>query len=259
MPSLREKREADEAIRASQRRQVGPMAGTPSSPYADPHFDGSFAPAVGEDRLAELEEALARLVRESYPRTVDTRDADPSLSRSPSPALTPAPPRSKPVLLAPVAIVACLGAVAIGAWRLTTPPPVGTSAQAAAIARPATTAATASRAAADERRQIERTARDLADLRHTVAQLAAGQTQLTRRMGELKAAKPDKRMPRRVSSPPALRLAARKPAALTPMPRPAPRRVSTVSRPAPRPAPQIQSQARLAELPLRPPMPVPQP
>jgi len=246
------------------------MAGTPNSTHDEPRFDGSFA--VPEDFLADVEEALARLVRETYapkadaPKvdalTPDLRDTDPAPARR---------SRGKRGTLAHVAIMVCLGAVAIGAWRATVPAPIETAAHAAPIARPAMTAANGASAAAAERQQI-RTAHDLADLRRMVDQLAAGQRQLIHRMSRLKTEKPhadappaetpDKRMPRRASPPPAPRVAMHKPAAMTPMPRPAPRRVSMVSRPAPpsRPAPQIQSEARLSEAaPVRPPMPVPEP
>ena len=238
------------------------MAGTPNSTHADPRFEGGIGPAVAEDLLADFEEALARLVRESFAPAADLPDTD----------LAPAQrSHRKLTILARVAIAACVGAAAIGAWRVTTPPPIATSAsaQAAPIARPAMTVASEPHAAVAERRQIEKTARDLANLRQAVDQLAAGQAQLTRRMGTLEAKKPkadapavkqpDKRRPRHVSAPPAPRVAARKPAAITPLPRP--RRVSSVSRPSapPRLTRQFQSEARLSEPPLRPPMPVPQP
>jgi hypothetical protein len=127
-------------------------------------------------------------------------------------------------------------------------------------------------AASAERQQIETS--DLAALRQTVEQLAAGQEQLTRELAKLQAEKPqvdkppaekpDKRMLRRVSAHPAPPVAApaRKPAPIAPMPPQAAPQVSTVSRlsPPPRPVPQIPSETRPSDRPpLRPPMPVPQP
>jgi chemotaxis protein histidine kinase CheA len=92
------------------------------------------------------------------------------------------------------------------------PPPQGASqaaSQAAAMTRPATTAANAPVAtAADE--QIKAMARDLAALRQTVEQLAAGQTQLTREMAKLQADKPQAVKPQ-ADKPTAENLAKRKP------------------------------------------------
>jgi hypothetical protein len=233
------------------------MAGTPSSTRADPQFDGSFG--VAEHLLADLEDALATLVRANFASDADLRAA--------GPAAAP-PSRGKPGTLARVAIVVGLAAAAISAWRLTAPPPIQASALLSAPA--AATAATASGAAPAERRQIERTARDIADLRQIVDRLAASQGQLTRLMRKLEGAaadapspaRPDTRMPHRGSAPPAPRVVAHKPTALTPIPRPAPRRVATASRPsaASQRVPQMHAEARLAAPPpLRPPMPVPQP
>jgi hypothetical protein len=79
--------------------------------------------------------------------------------------------------------------------------------QVAPIARPATAAA--QETAAADRQQLDTMARDLASLRQTVAQLAAGREQLTRALVQLQdeksdnppAAKPHKRMQDRVSAP----------------------------------------------------------
>jgi hypothetical protein len=140
--------------------------------------------------------------------------------------------------------------------------------RAASIAQPATTTADEPGAASADRQQVE--TGDLAALRQTVKQLAAGQEQLTRKIAkkpqaeEPKAEQPDKRMLHRVSAQDAPTVAApsRKPAPITPMPPQAARRVSTVtalSRP-PRPAPQMPSETQPSNPPpLRPPMPVPQP
>ena len=161
-------------------------------------------------------------------------------------------------------------AAAPPAVETSAPPPAQAASQAASIAQPATTAANEPGAASAERQQIETMARDLATLRQTVEQLAAGQEQLTRKIAkkpqaeEPKAEQPDKRMLHRVSAQDAPTVAApsRKPAPITPMPPQAARRVSTVtalSRP-PRPAPQMPSETQPSNPPpLRPPMPVPQP
>jgi hypothetical protein len=161
-------------------------------------------------------------------------------------------------------------AAAPPAVETSAPPPAQAASQAASIAQPATTAANEPGAASAERPQIETMARDLAALRQTVAQLAAGQEQLTREIAKLQAEKPpadkpptekpEKRMLRRVSAPAAP--PARKPAPITPMPLQAAPQVSTVSplSPPPQSAPQIPSEPQSAEPPpLRPPMPVPQP
>jgi hypothetical protein len=161
------------------------------------------------------------------------------------------------------------------------PPTIETSAQtpaqavsqAASIAQPATTLANEPAATSPAPQQTEMMARDLAALRQTVDQLAAGQEQLSREIVKLHAEKhrankppaekPHKRMLRRVSALPAPPVAApaRKPP-LTPMPPQAARQVSTVS-PLSRsrqPAPQILLETQPSNPPpLRPPMPVPQP
>jgi hypothetical protein len=144
--------------------------------------------------------------------------------------------------------------------------------QAASIAPSTTTGADEPGAASAEHQQVE--TGDLAALRQTVEQLAAGQEQLTRTIAKLQAEKPqadkpqaeqpDRRMLRRVSAQdaPTVAALARKPAPITPMPPQAARKLSTVtalSRP-PRPAPQIPSETQPSNPPpLRPPMPVPQP
>lgn len=97
------------------------------------------------------------------------------------------------------------------------PPPAQGASQAASqpsMTGPATTAANAPVAtAADE--QIKAMARDLAALRQTVEQLAAGQAQLTRAMAKLQADKPDAVKPQAIKpqadKPSAENLAKRKP------------------------------------------------
>ena len=254
------------------------MASTLSSTQADPRFDGGVAPTVAKD-FTDVEEALARLVHTSYTLEADPQGADPDHEQR---------SLGKRGTLR-VAIAVCLGASAIWAWRsyggaapeqATTPPAIETSApppaqaasQSASIAQPATMSANEPGAALAERQQIETS--DLAALRQTVEQLAAGQEQLTHELAKLQAEKPqvdkppgekpDKRMLRRVSAHPAPPVAApaRKPAPITPMPPQAAPQVSTVSRlsPPPRPVPQIPSETRPSDRPpLRPPMPVPQP
>jgi hypothetical protein len=236
-----------------------------------------------------------------------------------------------------VAIAVCLGACAIWAWRsygdtardligfppfgwispqpsaaqtpaseqaaaapaieTSAPPPAQTAAQAASIAQPVTTAADEPATASAMREQNDAMARDLAALRQTVEQLAAGQEQLTREIAKLQAEKPqadspkpEKPMPRRVSTPvsrsdlldaaqkpnapgvprtrgsivsaPPVAAPAHRPGPVTPVsPQGAPQ-VSTVSPlpPSPQPAPQIPSEPQSSDPPpLRPPMPVPQP
>jgi hypothetical protein len=269
--------------------RVAPMASTWSSTQLDPPFDDPAA-AVAKDQFTDVEEAVARLVHATYPPDArvrgpaSDRSADARISQSfaatlGSADLRPPIPRehrslSKRGPLAGVAIAVCLGTCAIWAWRSygdparSTPPP----AQAASIAQAATTAANDPSAASAERQQAETS--DLAALRQTVEQLAAGQEQLTREIAKLQteklqadkplAEKPDKRMLGRVSADPAPPVAApaRKPTAITPMPPQAARRVSTVSplSPPPQPAPQIRSETQPPNLaPLRPPMPVPKP
>lgn len=171
----------------------------------------------------------------------------------------------------------------------TSTPAAKSASQAASIAQPATTVANEPVTATAERQQVE--ASDLAGLRQTVEQLAAGQEQLTREIAKLQAEKPhaqkppveksdkppvdkphadkpppenpDKRMIRHASTnpAPAIPAPARKPAAITPMP-PQARRVSTASAisPAPQSTPQLPSELQASNPPpLRPPMPVPQP
>jgi hypothetical protein len=250
------------------------MASTLSSTQADPRFHGGVAPTVAKE-FTDVEEALARLVHASYTPEADPQGADPAHEQR---------SLGKRGTLR-VAIAVCLGASAIWAWRsydgpapdqATAPPAIETSApppaQAASIAQPATMAANEPAAASAERQQIETS--DLAALRQTVEQLAAGQEQLTRELAKLQAEKPqvdkppaekpDKRMLRRVSAHPVPPVAApaRKPAPIAPMPPQAAPQVSTVSRlsPPPRPVPQIPSETRPSDRPpLRPPMPVPQP
>jgi hypothetical protein len=267
------------------------MASTRSSTQSDPPFDGDAAPAVAKDHFTDVEEALARFVHASYPPDARVRGPAPDRSvgaRSQSFAaaplgfadLRPPIPRkhrslSNRGVLARVAIVVCLGASAIWAWRSyggptkSAPPPVQAASQVASIAQPATTAANDPGAASAERQQFETS--DLAALRQTVERLAAGQEQLTREIAKLQteklqtekplAEKPDKRMLGRVSAG-SVAAPARKLTAITPMPLQAARRVSMASplSPPPRLAPQIRSETPPSNLPpLRPPMPVPQP
>ena len=65
----------------------------------------------------------------------------------------------------------------------------------ATSAQPATTAASEPAAASADRQQIKTMARDLAALRQTVEQLAAGQEQLTRDIAKLQAEKPQAEKP----------------------------------------------------------------
>jgi hypothetical protein len=282
------------------------MVSTRMSTQAEPRFDGGVGPTVAKDAFTAVEEALATLVQASYPpdargrgpasdRSADARISQSFAAGTPGAAdLRPPIPREQRSLgkrgtLARVAIAVCLLAAVIWAAAQTpdpapeqaaappstvmsAPPPARTASQAASIARPATTAANEPSAASAERQQVETS--DLAALRQTVEQLAAGQEQLTREIAKLQAvkpqadkppaAKPDKRMLSRVSahSPQPVAAPARKPAPITPMPPQADRRVSTVSdlSPAPRPASQIPSETQPSTpSPLRPPKPVPQP
>ena len=285
------------------------MASTWTSTHADPRFGKT----VRETHFTNIEQALARLLHAIYPPDArgrgpaSDRSADARISQS----FTGRPPipreqRSlgKRNTLACVAIAVWLGASAIWAWQsyggpardiiatpapqtpnpapeqaaappateMSAPPPARAALRAASIAQPATTAADEPGEASAERQQVE--TGDLAALRQTIERLAAGQEQLTRKIAELEAEKPqadkpqaeqpDKHMLRRVSAQdaPTVAAPARKPAPITPMPPQAARRVSTVtalSRP-PRPAPQMPSETQPSNPPpLRPPMPVPQP
>jgi hypothetical protein len=269
------------------------------STQAEPRFDSGVGPMVAKDAFTAVEEALATLVQASYPP--DARGRGPAFDRSADARISqsfaagtpgavdrrPPIPREQRSLgkrgtLARVAIAVCLLAAVIWAAAQTpdpapeqaaappstvmsAPPPARTA------ARPATTAANEPSAASAERQQVETS--DLAALRQTVEQLAAGQEQLTREIAKLQAVKPqadkppaekpDKRMLSRVSahSPQPVAAPARKSAPITPMPPQADRRVSTVSDllPAPRPASQIPSETQPSiPSPLRPPKPVPQ-
>jgi hypothetical protein len=274
---------------------------------ADPRLDDPAAMAADDD-VSAMEQALARLVHASYPpdapgsgaeseRSADARISQPFAAETPGTAALPPSPRKqrsrgKRRTNARVAIALCLGACAIWAWRsyggsdpapeqaaappateMAAPPPARDASQiasqAALITWPATTAAIGPGAASAER-QAETS--DLAALRQTVEQLAAGQERLTKEIAELQAEKPradkppaekpDKRMQQRVSADPAPPVAApaRKPAQITSMPPKAARGVATassVSRP-PRPEPQVPSATQPSnQPPLRPPMPVP--
>ncbi len=173
------------------------------------------------------------------------------------------------------------------------PPAVQTfappAAQSASIAPPTTPAADEASAASDDHEQIEAMARDLVALHRTVEQLAADHQQLTHDIDKLQMSleldelqmtrklargqtekpqadnpapeKADKRVLRRVSTPPAPSVAApaRKPAPVASMPPQATPQVSTLS-PFSRSAPQTPSEPRSSDPPpFRPPLPVPQP
>ena len=276
------------------------MASTRRSTQDDPRFDDEM---VAGDPFTFIEQGMAGLVHASYPpdawgrRPASDSSADARISQSFAAGTPGAADRRPPIrraqrslgrrgTLRRVAIAVCLVASATWAWRSTggsapeqaaappatemsAPLPARAASQAASIAQPATTAANEPGAASAERQQVETS--DLADLRQTVEQLAAGQEQLTREIARLQAEKPqadkppaekpDKRMLRRVSAHPATPVAApaRKPAPITPMP-PQAARVSTVSALSPPPpAPHIPSETRPSNAPpLRPPMPVPQ-
>jgi len=220
---------------------VVPIALTRGSTQAEPRFDGGVAPTVAKDHFTDLEQALASLVRASYPP--DARaggpasdgSADARISQSFAAAtlgaadLRPPLPREPPGkrgTLARVAIAICLGASAIWALRsygghardmiATWAPPFGWISARPAVdqtsaPRPAMTAANEPGVASAERRQIE-TMADLAALRQTVEKLAAGQGQMIRELAKLQAekrqaAKPsadkqDKGMLRRASATP---------------------------------------------------------
>jgi hypothetical protein len=251
----------------------------------------SYPPGARRRGPASDRSADARISQSFAAGTLGAADLRPPIPREQR-------SHGKPNTLARVAIAVCLGASAIWAWQsyggpardITAPPaqqtpnpvpeqaaarpatamsalpPVRAALRAASIGRPAATAADEPGAAAAERQQVE--TGDLAALRQTVEQLAAGQEQLIRKIARLEAEKPqadkpqaeqpDKRTLRPVSAHPAPTIAApaRQPAPITPMPPQAARRASTVtalSRP-PRPAPQMPW-----ETPSRPPMPVPVP
>jgi hypothetical protein len=141
------------------------------------------------------------------------------------------------------------------------PPSVQASAataQAGAVAPTAseTAASTAPTAPSPELQQLETMAHDLAAVRQSVEQLAAGQEQMARDIAKLQTAGQDIR--RRISAlPPASATTARKP---VPPPQPAPQSSAAPLLPAP-PQPAAQSSAAplppaSPELPSRPPMPV---
>jgi hypothetical protein len=256
------------------------MASTLNSTQADPRSDGGGPPTMATDLFTDVEEALARHVHESFTPQTGAQGVDRARERRLL--------RKRRRRLTRAAIALCLGASAIWAWRsyggsapdqaaalpaveASAPPPAQVATQAASTAQPETTAANEPGAASAKRQPIETT--DLAALRQTVEQLAAGQEQLTREIAKLQAEKPqankppaekqDKRTPRGASAHPTPPVAApaRKPAPTTPLPPHAAPQVSTVSRlaPPPRPAPQIQSETQPSVAPsLRPPMPVPQ-
>jgi len=205
--------------------------------------------------------------------------ADPTpVAQTPDPARAQADaPPAVEASAAPPAQAAAQGA-AQAAW------------QTGAIVPPRPPVADAPGAAAAERPPVE--TNDLAALRQSVAQLTAGQEQLSRAIARLQTEKPrgdkplaekaDKPQPtkppssdkppaetphahmvRRVPAHPTPPAAApaRKPAPIAPMPTQAARQVATVRpvSPPPRPALQIPSEPQPANAPLRPPASVPQP
>jgi hypothetical protein len=243
------------------------MPSTQSYPQSDPPFAGDAAQPVARDPFTEVEEALTRLVQASYAPDARVRGlaSDRSVNSRISQSFAEATAR--------VAIAVCIGAIAIWSWQRSyggptksAPPLVQAALQDASIAQPATTVPSDQGPDSAEREQFE--PNDIAALRRTVEQLAAGQEQLAREIAKLQtemlqtdkplAEKPDKSMPGRVSAGPvpAVTAPARKPTAMTPTPMQAARRALS---PPSQPAPQIRSLAQLSNLPtLRPPMPVPQ-
>lgn len=147
------------------------------------------------------------------------------------------------------------------AGELPSPPVVEASAPGAASAQagsvapttPQVAASTAPAAPSLEMQQLEAMAHDLAAVRQSVEQLAAGQEQLARDIAKLETAGQDIR--RRISAlPPAAAPTAHRP---VPPPQPAPRSSATLLPPAP-PEPALQSSLppALPEPPSRPPVPV---
>jgi hypothetical protein len=132
--------------------------------------------------------------------------------------------------------------------------PQTASAHAGAVASTAseTAASTTPTAPSPELQQLETMAHDLAAVRQSVEQLAAGQERMARDIANLQTAEQDIR--RRISAlPPAAATTAHKP---VPPPQPAPQSSAAPPLPAPpEPAPQSSAPAPL-EPPLRPPMPV---
>jgi hypothetical protein len=236
------------------------------------------SPTLPKDCVTAADDAPATLPHQAASNTPDAQPRGPVSDKSPD---TPIPQASAATLgppdlsaqiprdrrpigkrgaLARVAIVVCLGASAIGGWRLyggvaremiatgaapygrisaqvsadpraaphrpdpapeqaaappevktAAPPPAQGASQTASIARPGATAAQGTAAASANRQQLETMARDLALLRQTVEQLAAGQEQLTGEIAKLQdekargdkppAPKPSKRMQDRLSAP----------------------------------------------------------
>jgi hypothetical protein len=136
------------------------------------------------------------------------------------------------------------------------PAPQVASAQAGAVASTSSEMPASSAPTAPSLQQLEAMAHDLAAVRQSVEQLAAGQEEMARDIAKLQAAEQDIR--RRISAiPPAAATTARKP---VPPPQPAPHSAAAPFPPAPpQPAPQ-SSAAPLPpappEPPLRPPMPM---
>jgi hypothetical protein len=132
--------------------------------------------------------------------------------------------------------------------------PGAASAQAGRVAStaPETPASTAPAAPSLEMQQLEAMAHDLAAVRQSVEQLAAGQEQLARDIAKLETAGQDIR--RRISAlPPAAAATAHRP---VPPPQPAPRSSATLPPAPPEPAPQSLLPPASPEPPSRPPVPV---
>lgn len=123
---------------------------------------------------------------------------------------TPAPAPEQAAAAPVVAAAAPPPAQAASQPAATAQPATAAIAQPATAAQSATAAASDPAAASADRQQIKTMARDLAALRQTVEQLAAGQGQLTRDIAKLQAekpqaekpaaVKPDKRKPAHVST-----------------------------------------------------------
>lgn len=115
------------------------MASTLSSTYADPLFDVGVAPTIASDAVTGVEDALTRLAHHAASDTPDARPRGPasdtsadtrisqSFAAATAPTLGPADlsaqfprePRSLGArrILMRIAIVVCLGAAAMWAWR----------------------------------------------------------------------------------------------------------------------------------------------
>jgi hypothetical protein len=222
-------------------------------PLENPLLDGGVAPTVDKDRFASVEQALTRLAHQGASDAPDARPRGPAsveavdarmsqsfaaatlgpaeLGPADLSAQIPHEQRSpgKRGTLARVAIIVCLGAGAIWAWRsygsaatnmiatwapalsapasaeqtpaaqtpeaapqqpASAPPPAQAASQAASIPQPTTTVANEPSTGSARGQQAETMARDLAALRQTVDRLAAGQEQLVHEIAKLRAEKP---------------------------------------------------------------------